>query len=119
MVGTMRALYAIEQASPLSAQPAIAILRAQERFWMAPSRKSPGTTPLASLARVTLSPRNRHGCAASHCMQLERNIRRRCLLQRSARLIKNKRSSPRTMCSAWAIPSSEEEWMPVGKSAGV
>ena len=49
MVGTMQALCAIEQASPLAAQPAIAILRAQEQFWTAPSRKSPGTAPLAPL----------------------------------------------------------------------
>src|SRR5438874_13478946 len=40
-------------------------------------------------ACVTLSPPCRHSSAASHCLQPEDNKRRRCLVQRSARLIKN------------------------------
>src|SRR2546421_1245890 len=42
-------------------------------------------------ACVTLSPPCRHSSPASHCLQPEGNKRRRCLLQRCARLIKNEK----------------------------
>src|SRR5437016_12893504 len=44
-------------------------------------------------AWVTLSPPSRHSSAASHCLQPEDNKRRRCLVQRSTRLIKNEKKT--------------------------
>src|SRR6266576_2026088 len=44
-------------------------------------------------ACITLSPPSRHSSAASHCLQPEDNKRRRGLVQRSTRLIKNEKNA--------------------------
>src|SRR5437016_3221036 len=65
-------------------------------------------------ACVTLSPPSRHSSAASHCLQPEDNKRRRCLVQRSTRLIKNEKQRARS--PPQAARSSQEDRHSVRKS---
>src|SRR6059058_4175583 len=66
-------------------------------------------------ACVTLSPPSRHSSAASHCLQPEGNKRRRCLVQRCARLIKNEKKT-RARSPPQTARSSQEDRHSVGKS---
>ena len=51
-------------------------------------------------ACVILSPSGRHSSAAPHCLQPEGNKRRRCLFQRSTRLMKNEKKNARTITTS-------------------
>src|SRR5881227_1392570 len=66
-------------------------------------------------ACVTLSPPSRHSSAASHCLQPEGNKRRRCLVQRCARLIKNEKKT-RARSPPQTARSSQGDRHSVGKS---